>query len=286
MADKASTAVKDANLSLLSGAMNLTVDILHTVRTDGKTPSFPLICPDEDPPLKPKQFYVHPDDEDGIGPTLVNGTTPVRMWTVSECDHAREVDGILHRVTAEEMAATKEPVLPVKMIDITIFPAEQVEAQSRPSGALFRVRPKNSPHIYSMIARAVEQADNKAFIGEMTVRGVQRMYRLITWQGVLMLQEWIRPGEFHAAEDYEHDFPTKLLDSFLNAADTLTEEFDPVAYANFLRDRAAELDDSKRDPNAPKVAPARPVPVAKDDADSLTSMLESLAAAKKPAKKK
>jgi non-homologous end joining protein Ku len=262
-------AVKDATMSLLGGMMNITVDILPAKLAE-ETVSFPYICPDEDEPVKPKQMYVHPDDVD-------KDTGPIRMWASGELDHAREVDGILHRVTKAEMDAAREAVLPPKEIALSIFPADEVEAVARPGGALYRVRPKASPHVYAMILDAVEKATNKAFIGEMTIRGKQRMYRLLAWNRNLILQEQIRPGEFYDPEDYTHEYPSKLLDSFIAAVDAQTETFDPEAYANFLRDRAKEIDDAKRDPNAPKATPAKPVRVAKDDSDALMAMLEGLA---------
>lgn len=269
------TAVKDLSVTLLGGLMTLKVDVLPCRKAE-ETVKFSLICPEEVEPTKPVQMYVHPDDVDST-------KGPVRMWKVSECERAREIDGILHRVTAEEIEAAKETLIEKGEIDLAVYRAAEVEATTRPSGALYRLRPKAVPQVYAMLVDLVADPD-LAFIGEMTNRDVQRMYRLTSWNGALLLQEMVRPGEFYDAEDYSHPYPDALLGKMQEAVTATIEDFDPEQYANFLRDRAEALDAAKRDPNA-KPAPKK-VEKPKDSVDDLMAMLDGVAAKAKPSKSK
>lgn len=268
------TAVKDLNVSLLDGLMNLKVDALPTKRA-AETVSFKVIVPLPGEPTQPKQMYVHPDD-------VASTKGPVRMWTTTECDRAREVDGILHRVTQEEIDAAKEPAIEKGSIDLKVYDAGAVEGTTRPSGALYTLRPKAVPHVYAMLVDLAADT-GLALIGEMTVRDVQRLYRLVSWNGSLLLQELIRPGEFYDAEDYTHDYPAALLTKMKDACMASLAVFDPDAYTNHLREQAAALDAAKRDPNAPVVKPAKPAPV-RESVDDLMAMLDGVAAKAKPAK--
>lgn len=270
------TAVKDLNLSLLDGLMNLKVDALPTKRA-AETVSFKIIVPLPGEPVQPKQMYVHPDDID-------SAKAGVRMWSTVECERAREIDGILHRVTPEEIDAAKEPAIEKGEIALKVFDATAVEATTRPSGALYTLRPKAVPHVYAMLVDLVADT-SLAFIGEMTVRDVQRLYRLTSWNGALLLQECIRPGEFYDPEDYSHDYPSPLLAKMKDACTASLGVFDPTTYTNHLREQAAALDAAKRDPNAPVVKPAKAAPV-RESVDDLMAMLDTVAAKAKPAKGK
>lgn len=268
-------AAKDATLSLLGGLMTLKVDVLPAKQAEERV-DLKIICPDTDEPTRPEQFYVHPDD--------VGGDKP-RMWKVGECDKAREVDGILYRVDPDEVAAAKEPLLPTGEMAVTVFPADEVETVSHPGGAMYRLRPKAAPHVYAMLVDLIADR-SKAHMCELVIRGNQRFYRLESWNGSLTLTEYVRPGEFYEAEDYTADYPEALLDKARAAIDTQTETFDPDAYRSFLRERAQELDEQKRDPKAKAAAPkAAPKPKV-DDTDALMALLDGVAAtAKKPRRK-
>lgn len=269
------TAVKDLSVSLLDGIMTLKVDAIACKKTE-ETIKFSLICPGEDEPIRPRQMYVHPDD--------VDSGTAARMWTTAECDRAREVDGILYRVTAEEIEASKEPVLPPGQIDIHVYPAEDFEKVTRPNGTVMRLRPKAVPHVYAMLTDLVKD-ETKAYAGELTIRGVQRLYRMHSWDGTLILQEQIRPGEFYEAEGYDHDYPAALLSKMQNAVEATLAEFNPDEFVSVLRERAAALDAAKKDPNAPQIKASEPKESSKESVDDLMALLDSVAAPKKPAKR-
>lgn len=261
----AKPATKDATLSLLGGLLTLNVDVLPAKIAEERV-TLTYIIPDIDEPTRPEQMYVDPAD-------------PARQWKPGQLDKARDVDGILYRVDPDEVAEAKTPLLPTGQIDVTSFPAEQVEKVCRPSGALYRLRPKAAPHVYAMLVDLL--ADRTvAFVAELTIRGNQRMYRVESWNGALILQEQVRPGEFYAAEDYSKEYPEALLDKMQTAVSTTVEDFDPDTYRSFLRDRAAELDAAKRDPNAAPVVKVAPRPKV-DDAEALMALLDGVAAASK-----
>jgi hypothetical protein len=265
-------AVSEATLSLLGGLMTLKVAVLPAKMAEERI-DLKLICPDTDDPTRPVQMYVHPDD--------VGGDKP-RMWTTGECDRAREVDGILYRVDADEVKEAKTPLLPTGEMSISVFPAEQVTSVSRPGGALYRLRPTAAPHVYAMLVDLVGQDVDHAFMCELAMRSSQRFYRLEAWNGALVLTEYVRPGEFNPAEDYTADYPAELLTKAQAAIGAQVEEFDPEQYVSFLRDRAKELDDVKRDPKA-KAAQRKAAPKPKiDDTDALMALLDGVAATAKP----
>lgn len=278
MGATARTAAKDAKLSLLGGLMTLVVDVLPAKIAEERI-EFKLICPDEDEPTKPVQRYVHPDDVDGTG--------PIRMWPVGELNRAREIDGILYPVTDDDIAEAKETLLPSGEMEVTFVPAEQFEARSRPSGMLYRLRPKAQPKVYAAVYAEIDALSDVAAICELTMRGSQRLYRLQAWNGALVLQEQVRPGEFYDGETYNLECDERLRATLHGAIEAQVVDFDPEGYVNFLRQRAQELDEAKRDPNAPK--PERKAKVVEDSTDDLIALLEASAAAakaKKPARAK
>lgn len=268
----AKPASKDASLSLIGGLMTIKVDVLPAKRPE-ETIEFKLICPDEDEPTRPVQMYVHPDDVDGDQP---------RMWKTGECDRAREVDGLLHRVTPEEIEAAKETVLPSGQMAVTIVPAAQF--QTIANGAFYRLRPKDQPAVYAALVKRVVADDDLAYILELTIRGKQRFYRLIAQDDALCIVEHIRPGELYEAEGYSTDADQKLVDMLGEAVRNNVEDFNPDEYVNFLRERAAELDAAKKDPNAAPIVKA-PRAAKVDDTAGLLAALESAAKAKKPRRK-
>lgn len=265
-------ATKDASLSLLGGLMTIKVDVLPAKKAE-ETIEFKLICPDEDEPIRPVQMYVHPDDVDGDHP---------RMWKSGELPKAREIDGILYPATPEEIEAAKETVLPTGQMSVTVVPAEQFDTVA--NGAFYRLRPKEQPKVYAALVQRVAADTDLAYILELTIRGKQRFYRLISWQDALCIQEHVRPGELYEPEQYSTDTDPKLVEMLGDAVRNNVEDFNPEEYVNFLRARAEELDAAKKDPNAKPVVTAPRAPKV-DDTAGLLAALESAAKAKKSRRK-
>jgi non-homologous end joining protein Ku len=265
-------AASDVAIGL--GLIRTTVDVVPARRSDGEA-KFKLICPHCTTPTRGAQTYICTHDED-------------HQFTSDEADRAIEVDKVLKRVTTDEIAAIKETDLPPGEINFTPVPAAEIEAATLPSGALYRLRPKaDNDQAYGLFA-AIVSDPAWAFIGELTMRSSQKFYRASVWKGQVVLQELVRPSEFHDADSINITIDPRLAAVSAKLVETLAESFDPEAFANRVRDRALALAEAKRS-GAPAPAKPKPVKPTADPTAQLLAMLEgSIAAAeaaKVPAKK-
>jgi non-homologous end joining protein Ku len=268
-------AVGTVELSFFGGLANLQCSMVPVKKSEPG--GLKIVCPDCEDTTKLEQRYLCPVDGQH-GP-----------FTAAEAARAIEVDRQLKRVTEDEAKALKEPTLPSGSAEFTAFPAHEVEAATMQSGATYRLRPKNAQRQYSALVDFLRDGKaEQALITELTYRDVQKMYRLIERDGMLVLVELVRPGELHPAENVTVEYQVELLDMFASAFEDQVEEFDPEAFASTTRDRVAALEASKRDPNAPVLAPAPKVAAKKtDDDDALMAALSARMGTKKatPAKR-
>lgn len=270
---KQRAAASDVAIGL--GLIRTTVDVVPARRSDGEA-KFKLICPQCTTPTRGAQTYICIHDE-------------THHYTSDEADRAIEVDKVLKRVTPEEIAAIKDTELPAGEINFLVVPAAEVEAATLPSGALYRLRPKaENDQAYGLFAALVSDPAY-AFIGELTMRSNQKLYRASVWKGQVVLQELVRPSEFHEADPIDIHIDPRLAAVSAKLVETLAESFDPDAFANRIRERALALAEAKRS-GAPAPAKPKPVtPTAVDATDQLLAMLTASVAAaeaaKAPAKK-
>lgn len=274
-APKLAKAVGTVEMTFFDGLVNLECSMVPVKRSEAA--SAKLVCPECEDATKLDQRYLCPAD-DGHGP-----------FTTSEAGRAIEVDKILRKITPEEAAALKEPTLPSGQAEFSSFPAEEVEANTMAHGSVYRLRPKNAQRQYSALVDFLRGGKaGQALITELTYRGNQRMYRLIERDGMLVLTELVRPGEMHPAENVTTEYAADLLEMFAGAFEANEQEFDPEEFASVTRTRVAELETSKRDPNAPAPKPvAKASAKAADDDDSalMAALAASMAAKKTPAKR-
>lgn len=261
----------------LFGTMTLTVDLLPARRSDNAADP-KLVCPACEEGVKLQQQYACPEHPEH-GP-----------FVSSEAHRAIEIDGMLRKVTDEELAALKQPTTPDKEAEFRVFRAADVERETLPGGSVYRARPKANAKVYHMLVDLVSDR-SLAFIAELTLRGSQKLYRLVARDGLLTFVELIRPGEFHhievAGAEYDADVLTELS-KFVKGGDGyagVVEDFDGTVWRNTHRDRAAALAEAKRDPNSP-TPEAVAVVVKKPEEDALVGIAAMLASAKgaKPAK--
>jgi non-homologous end joining protein Ku len=273
MPTKQRAAASDVAIGL--GLIRTTVDVVPARRSDGEA-KFKLICPSCDTPTRGAQTYICTHDD-------------THHFTSDQADRAIEVDKTLKRVTADEIAEIKDTELPAGEINFLVVPAGEVEAVTLPSGALYRLRPKaENDQAYGLFAALVSDP-NFAFIGEMTMRSNQKLYRASVWRGQVVLQELVRPSEFHEADPININIDPRLTAVSAKLVETLAEPFDPEAFANRVRERALALAEAKRS-GAPAPAKPKPItPTAVDPTDQLLAMLtasvEAAQAAKAPAKR-
>lgn len=258
------------------GAVRVNVDAFTAKRSEG-TVAFKTICPDCDDPTPLPQKY----ECDAHG-----------LFSVGELQKARLVDGELHRVTEEEIAAAKAPGT-VDTGIVTIFESAEVEAHTRPNGAVYVLRPGRNAKtkkvsaedvkLYGLLVDVIGKATSQAWIVEHTSRGSQKLYRLESWNDTLVMQELVRPGEFHATVATDKSYDPRLLDAMNEAAEALVAPFNPTGFENVMRERAAELDEAKRTgaPVPAAVAAATP----KDNSGDLLALLAASTKMAKKAKK-
>lgn len=263
--------------------LNLSAD-LCTVRRSAK--HFTNICPTceesrdtETDPTQLEQRYVCV--EHGHGPFLTG-----------EVAKAREHEGRLVAVAEEARIAAAEPDLPVGVIALSVFPAEQIEAMCRPGDTAYRLRPmkKGGTHLglYAFL-RQVTASGKYAMVGEMNLRGGQKMYRLEVWSGQLVLQSLVRPEDIADVDDVDGEVDEKELTMGFKLLDAVCEEFDPAAFADRRQARiAAAVEAAAASPQTGD-APAEAPVVAPAATDEVLAMLEATLASitkAKPAKKK
>lgn len=271
---KLAKAVGTVEMTFFDGLVNLECSMVAVKRSEAASPK--LVCPECEDATKLDQRYLCPHD-DTHGP-----------FTVGEAARAIEVDKILRKITPDEAASLKQPTLPSGQAEFTAFPASEVEAHTMAHGSVYRLRPKNAQRQYSALVDFLrgDKAD-QALITELTYRNNQRMYRLIERDGMLVLTELVRPGEMHPPENVTTEYAADLLEMFTGAFEANEQEFDSEAFESATRSRVAELEASKRDPNAP--APktvAKAKPKADDDDSALMAALAASMAGKKPAAKR
>lgn len=262
---KVRASTSGVTLTML-GMTSLQVDLVPLRRGERVAPK--LVCPECAEATKLSQRYVCPNHEDH-GP-----------YAQQEVQRAIDVDGILRKVTDDEIAALKDPTIEPKQATFRIFPADQVESETMPAGTAYRLRPKNAPQVYAMLVDVVRERGDLAFVAELNARS-QKMYRLAVRDRALVAMELIRPGEFNPDEEMPTEYNGELLDAALTLVDQQVEDFDPESWTDFYRARAKELQEAKlTNPNEP--APIRKV----EKVDSADALLEALTAAagKKPRK--
>lgn len=254
-------ALKDASFTFL-GLISLQGSLLPMKRTDGET-RFTMICPACTEPTKVAQRYICPDHDDH-GP-----------YSTRDLDRAIEVDkGEYKRVTDEQIAEVKQPTLPKGEASFEVFPAKQVEVATIPTGSVYRIRPTAGITPYLMLVELLKDT-SKAWVCELTLKGVQKMYRCISRDEMLVLTELVRPSELHPAESVEGEAPPEeVIAEAKRAVESQIVDFDPEVFANRTRERTAELLAELEDPSAPKKPKAAPPKV--NDTDALLAALQTI----------
>lgn len=268
---KIRSASSDVNINFF-GLINFVVDVLPAKVSSESI--FTMVCPTCEEPHKVEQFY-HCTADPKHGP-----------FKPATVHRAVEVDGTLRKVTQEEIDAVKAPTIEAKTATFRVFPASDIEQHTAPGDQMYVLRPKIGVDAYSLLVDVVSNPKH-AYVCELIIRNVQKLYRCIERHGALALVELVRPGEFREIEVATASYEADLLDAATRLADTRVEEFDPEAFLSLRRLRAEQLIEAKRDPNSP--APET-LDVAGPKTDSLANLRALIEAeapqpAKRPARK-
>lgn len=266
--------------TLFGGTMTMPVDLLPAKRSDG-TVRLKTVCPACEEGVALSQRYICPEHDDH-GP-----------YESSEAHRAIEVDGLLKKLTDEEIEALKQPTIAEKEATFRVFHAADVERETLPNGSVYRVRPKANAALYHLLVDLVSDR-TIAFLAEVTLKSSQKLYRLVSRDGLLTLVELIRPGEFHHIEVSSADYDAAMLErlsAFVKGDDEfegIVEAFDGAEWENTHRERAAALAEAKRHPDAAAPPPivSKAKTAAADPMAGLAAMLEQHAKPKaKPRKR-
>jgi non-homologous end joining protein Ku len=162
-------------------------------------------------------------------------------------------------------------------LTLRIHPADQVEAATRPGDLGYRLRPASKKGVvgptkpYGILLGFASNPE-VALIGELNLRGVVKLYRLVVHRGQLLLHELIRPDELAATDDIDlADVSEAEVERARSLAAGMVEDFDPAAYRNLTVERIAELVASKAGDATPTPTEAK-APVA--EVADILSLLE------------
>lgn len=172
---------------------------------------------------------VHPDEHGHIGP--------------NDADKAVKRDGELVKVSADSVAEAKAPKVSARKIELSVFPADQVEHWTAPGGTnVYWLRPEDA-QFYGLLHEIVARRDF-AFIGEVTVKGVTKLYRAVPRGKGVALVELVRPDELHEPEEIAVDCDDRLSGQGEALVAGLVREFVPEEWHNEAQARLRALRDS------------------------------------------
>jgi len=178
-------------------------------------------------------------------PTLVKKQSVCPEGHVGTPRKARPVNGQLVFVSKEEIQQVKDSGLPEKLLDLRVCPTTELEAATRPDAAQYRVRlPKGKgvdPRMYTLFMR-LASSPGLALYGMAKLSGTStpRPYRLMVWNGQLILQGLIPPHEIAPMDEEIPDAcAEKLVEMGIEFVSRSAQPFDAGALTD---ERTGALD--------------------------------------------
>lgn len=215
-----------SGLTLSFGLMSLSVDLLPTT-VSRTVQSFRTVCPRCEEAVRLTQQYVC--EAHGV-------------IALADADKAIDTpDGGLRKVTSGDVALVRGNATKSTAVDISVYPAEQVEAATFTSGTSYSLRlgkaSKGSAQAYALLVEMVRNA-NHAYVCEITMRSVERLYRLVARHDSLMVVELARPEDVHEVQAPE---APALEEKHLAMAEAMVqgfiEDFDPATWKSQRTER-------------------------------------------------
>lgn len=154
-------------------------------------------------------------------------------------------------------------------IDLTVHPADEVEACTISTGNVYRLKPRDNEAQYALMLELARNP-SMAFVGEYTNKGATLLYRIVARGDLLVMTELVRPDRVTAPFSVPPvEVDGRLLETGKALVSSLTEPFDPAAWADR---RKAKLNDL-----ATKLKALEPMAVADSSAsNTATDLLELL----------
>lgn len=234
------------------GVISFDVDLVPATKKNAdkraaNSPSLTRVCP-------------HCVDATRIKQTLrcENGHGPLSQ---NDLEYATAGDDGLVKVDPGEVEEAKVPVVEARTVAFSVFPASDVERATMPSGNIYRMRLPAKPskatlQAYALMLDLVADTD-LAFLAELVVKGVSKLYRGIARDGMITLTELLRPSLFHAPDGAE----VVRSDSLETAARAMVAEmvatFDPTEWESAAERRLQALQAAAANDEAhqPEVVP-------------------------------
>lgn len=178
-------------------------------------------------------------------------------YASSEAARAREVDGVLHKLSPEEVETFRKTADDTDIIEqqmaLQASPREQVAANILPSGTVYRLRPKSGAFVaYSILMDAIAETEADTVVyGEVIARDQQKLFALSVFTDAegtrqIIAQEMLRPGDLAELDHATVEYPDSHLKMAVDLIHQSTEDFDPEMYENRRKAKAEELDEQLR----------------------------------------
>lgn len=256
------TFAKDIRLTMgLAGSTGK----LSTLRSTEKADSFCIICPECPEPTTIEQRYVC---EHGHGPFLPN-----------ECEgRGKRVGDVIYSLSADEVTNARTPTDTGKTMAIRVHPAEQVEANTRPTGIAYAFLPAADKDPFYAVLTEMADRMSVALVGILVLRGKEKLFRIVREPHGLSLVELCRPEELNHFEPVIHECSPDELRMGAMLVEAAMRDFDPAEYADGTAARVEAIIQAKANGTPVPIESKR---VEKPASDDLLAALEaSLAAVK------
>lgn len=221
---------------VIGGLLNTIGDLVGTKVTNaGREERMQLVCPVCQDAHPVKQFYKCTDDPSHTD--FVSG----------DCMKARDEDGVLIKLTSEQITEAKKSELPEKKLEIRVHRLDDVRDSVVPESNAYLFRPRDPDDaVYQVILQYLDLHPEYVLMGLTQYRNNEKCVMLRKGlNGHLYVQELVWPEdirEFEAPKAVEHDDKfdkaIKLLQATLDAS---VEDFDSNEYRKESRKRIATL---------------------------------------------
>lgn len=239
MANKARASLAGVTVSF--GVVNFVVDLVPATRAKADKRSAESVallraCPTCTEGVAVKQTLV-----------CEKGHGPLPQSTLAQ---AVMVDGELRKLNPAEAEKLKTPEVEAKTVSFSVFPADQVEAVTMPSGNVYRMRlPRKAPEAtvkaYGLMLELVGDA-GVAFLAELVVKGVSKLYRGVSRDGMVTLTELVRPSMFYEPDGADVTVDERMVAAGRAMVAEMVTDFDPDGWESAAATRVEALVEAAR----------------------------------------
>lgn len=259
-----------AGVTVSCGVISFDVDLVPASKKNAdkraaNSPSLTRVCPQCVDAIRIKQVLMC---EEGHGPLSQN-----------DLEYATTVDDELVRVDPDEVAEAKIPTVDARSVAFAVFRADEVERATLPSGNIYRMRLPAKPsratlQAYALMLDLVADTD-LAFLAELVIKGVSKLYRGIARDGMITLTELLRPSLFHEPDGADVENNGSMTAAARAMIAEMVTTFDPTEWESAAERRlqalqaAAEAGEDAKEPTT--------VPPATAAAEDLLTLLRNAA---------